>query len=530
MRPLPPSPPPLPAPQGAKNILLFVVDDLRPDIGAYGAKFMHTPNMDKLAATGVLFQRAYIQYSFCAPSRNSFMTGRRPDSTQAFSFTTHFREHGVGEHWISMPQFFKEHGFLTLGAGKIFHNGVPPNFDAPKSWDFFTSPGSCAGVTNGWPVLEDNIKNVACPPANQACERHAMIEGDGKHWCKLDRSKLKHPLADDVTVNVTVENLRRAKREARPFFIAVGFHKPHMPFHFPEEFDIYPPAAEIKPPQHPFPPKGMPLCAWHESDFGGNMWNKPTNISGVFRRAYYSSVSYTDANVGMVLDELDSLDLAKDTVIALIGDHGWQLGEMNLWKKMTNFELGVRVPLLIRVPWAQQAGWHTPALVEAVDLYPTFVELAGFPSAAKPDGLEGRSLADVIAKPPAKGTGPKTYAFSQFAKTYAWSDELQRQELWNDCTGCNHADIEVMGYSVRSDDWRLTEWVAWDKQAWVPLWDKQVALELYDHKGDFGEDLDEATPTENVAFLRENKAVVKELRQVLRKQFSHDYLASALWI
>merc|ERR1712070_1164535 len=153
----------------------------------------------------------------------------------------------------------------------------------------------------------------------------------------------------------------------------------------------------------------MPLCAWHEGNFD-NKWDDPCNHTGEFRRAYYSAVSYTDSNIGQVLDALDDLDLTDDTAVALIGDHGWQLGENNLWRKMTNFELGVRVPLIFRAPWAHQGGAKTPALAEAVDIFPTLVELAGLPAVPASEGLQGLSLAGVISDPPSHGTGVRSYA------------------------------------------------------------------------------------------------------------------------
>lgn len=328
------------------------------------------------------------------------------------------------------------------------------------------------------------------------------------------------PLVDELTVNVTISNLQRAKREAKPFFIAAGFHKPHMPFHFPAEFDIYPPASKIAPPKRTTPPQDMPLCAWHEGNFD-NKWDKPCNDPGEFRKAYYSSVSYTDHNIGKLLDALEDLNLADTTAVSLIGDHGWHLGEMNLWRKMTNFELGVRVPLIIRAPWLHKSpGAKTPALAEAVDLFPTLVDLAGLPPAPAHEELAGISLAPVLSAPPKSGTGLREYAFSQFAKDSIHSAELQQKVLWGECTRCNRNDIEAMGYSVRSDAWRLTEWVAWNQSSWQPMWSEQVGLELYDHEGDFGEDLDKSAPEANVAADSKHKDVVEKLRQVLRQQFT----------
>lgn len=226
-----------------------------------------------------------------------------------------------------------------------------------------------------------------------------------------------------------VELLRTAAALAseRPFFLGVGFHKPHLPFYFPTEFgDLYP-VETIAPPKHPNPPTEMPLVAWHEGNFQ-NKWDQPCNDTRPFRRAYYSAVSYTDANIGKLLAELDDLNLAHNTVVAVMGDHGWQLGEMNLWRKMTNFELGVRVPLLIRVPWfASSVGVKTPALVEAVDLFQTFAELSRLgPPPAETQLLQGASLAPLLADP-TNTSLHRQFAFSQFAKAMTHSAELEMQ-------------------------------------------------------------------------------------------------------
>jgi arylsulfatase A-like enzyme len=159
----------------SRNVLFIAVDDLRPNLGAYGHSFMHTPRMDELAESGTLFQRAYAQYAFCAPSRNSFMTGRRPDVTRAYSFMNHFREPDVGRNWLSFPQYFRSAGYWAAGAGKLYHPGLPPNFDAADasgrklSWDSFVWGGDCSGNTNGWPLLQPHVTNVVCLPAVDSC-------------------------------------------------------------------------------------------------------------------------------------------------------------------------------------------------------------------------------------------------------------------------------------------------------------------------------------------------------------------------
>ena len=530
--PSPPAPLP-PAPKGGyKNVLFIPVDDLRPEVGAYGHAYMKTPHLDQLAAEGTIFTRAYVQYSFCGPSRNSFMTGRRPDATKAFSFMNHFREEGAGQTWKSMPQWFKENGFFTTGAGKLFHPGLPPNFDAPLSWQKFVYPGSCTGATNGWPVLDPKVAPmVHCIDAG-SCESKAVTGGDSNHWCSFNPKKVTTPIEDELVLSEGIALLREAAEglkedPPRPFFLGVGFHKPHMPFYFPDEYgDLYP-IDTVLPPLHPNPPEGMPLVAWHEGNFGNNTWGHPAQDSTTFRRAYYSAVSYTDYHIGMMLAELDTLGLKETTVVAVMGDHGWQLGEMNEWRKMSNFELGVRVPLIIRTPWLPNSvGVKMNALAEAVDLFPTFSALAGLPALPSDQTLQGSSLVPLLVEP-GNTSHYKQYAFSQFAKALMFSSELQKQVGWNVCTTCKHNTIDFMGYSIRDDNWRYTLWLNWNKTATLPLWDSVEGEELYNHTGDYGASMDAATPVRNQASDQGLQAVKAVLKAALITQFKGDHLPPA---
>ena len=375
---------------------------------------------------------------------------------------------------------------------------------------------------------------VTCTPATNGCVKEAVVAGgqDGKHWCALNMSKLTSPLDDDQITQDAIGFLKEAAAlrkgpEKRPFFVGVGLHKPHMPFYFPaENLNLYP-LGTVRPPKHNLPPTGMPMAAWHEGNFN-NSWGKPCPNSETYRRAYYSAVSYTDSNIGKVLAALDDTGLADETAVAFMGDHGWQLGELNLWRKMTNFELGVRVPLMLRAPWIPESrGVKQPALAEAVDLYQTLAELAGIPatkSTLPPDQvLQGSSLVPLL-RAPANQSLHKPYAFSQFAKSMEYSRELKKPEPWNECTKCAHKDIVVMGYSVREDRWRYTEWVHWNNATSLPEWSQSAGVELYDHDGDYGTDMDAASPTENVASNPKYESVVKRLSAVIRQQFDNDHL------
>lgn len=475
-----------------KNVLFLVVDDLRPDAGAYGHDQVLTPNINKLAEQSLVFERAYCQFAFCAPSRNSFMTGRRPDTTKAWNFIDHFREKGIGQNWTSMPQYFKKHGYFTSGVGKLYHPNLPPNYD-PPSWtdlDIF-------------PYVNDPPKS--CP--------------NNTSWCALDRNNFNFS-----DINSTEEILKRlnyaARNRTRPFFLGIGFHKPHLPFRFPEEFlHLYPTNVnQIDLASHLLPPQGMPPIAWNKClgpgrykdlDYPLSIYQPlPTEVQKTLRRAYYSAISFTDSLIGQVLHELENLGLANDTIVSFNADHGWQLGEHNEWCKMTNFELGTRVPMMIRVPWKPESmGKRTFALSELVDLYPTLAELAGLPPSA--ENLEGKSLVPLFTN---QSGQIKNMSLSQFTKCGTNMSQMET------CLHTSRQKFDYMGYTMRTDRYRYTEWVAWDGDKLQPIWDKRVGVELYDHQGDMGDDFN---TFENVNIADKETELVEMLREQLHAAFKN---------
>ena len=295
-----------------KNILYIVVDDLRPQLGAYGQGYMHTPNIDALANRSLIFDRAYCQFSFCAPSRNSFMTGRRPDRTQCWNFIDNFRE--VGPNWISMPQYFKENGYFSTGVGKLYHPNLPPNGD-PPSWSDFDK----------FPYIN---------PSPRGCPNHTA-------WCSIDPQK--YNFSDIETLNLALERLEyAAQNKSRPFFLGVGFHKPHLPFRSPTEFiGNYPPAEDIPIATNKEFPKNAPTIAWNSCLAVSQRYKDVTQTRDYLhpmeddeaqrlRRGYYAAVSFTDSLVGKLLGRLKDLGLDNDTIVSFHADHGWQLGEVNI--------------------------------------------------------------------------------------------------------------------------------------------------------------------------------------------------------
>jgi arylsulfatase A-like enzyme len=518
---------------------------MRPQLGCYGHAFMHTPHLDQLAATGTLFNRAYVQYAFCAPSRNSFMTGRRPDRTRVWNFMQNFRQNGRGGDWTSLPQNFKRAGYLTMGTGKTFHPGDPIQFDYPHSWSYdempysFGAPGMYGHPT--WPTQYNSTsdivwcdnRTVVCANGLTDCPADARVAGD-KMWASCNMSRLGgQKLWDQEEAAFAIKKLRFAAadqaaarggaRPLRPFFLAVGFHRPHIPWIAPTEFfDLYPPASRIAGPTHPNVPTGMPPVAWHSG--GDNSIERPlaANLTNAARRGLYATMSYVDSLVGDVLAELTALGLAGSTIVSFVGDHGQHVGEQNLWEKMTNFENGVRIPFLLRVPWLSgSVGRRSDALVEIVDLYKTLSELAGIPlptDDSRP--VQGVSLVPALTG----GPNPSNYSFSQFAKS---GPDTAPFDVCMSCFPDGRSAADFMGFSVRSAGWRYTEWYRYNKTAGAPNWRELFATELYDHRDDHGDDFDGfenvnvaingTVPTDPSA-----AAAVAELKSVLLAQFQHD--------
>ena len=401
-----------------KNVLFIVSDDMRPQLGAYsGPNFpspihpqMITRNLDRLASESLLLTRAYVQQATCSPSRTSFLTSRRPDTTHVYDLKSYFRK--VGGNFTTLPQYFKKHGYESVGMGKVFHPREASGGDDPPSWTL--------------PYYH---------PSNKP------------YWTTTKRSwyaatpdeRKKRPLPDEQIVKHAVKMLRKlapkAKSGQKPFFLAVGFYKPHLPFVFPEEFLAMYPPSEIHLPPNPYAPENMPSIAWttyRELRMFGDIAQLglsgdinttiPSNVTLDLRRAYYSAVSYIDSLVGTLLAELDHLGLAQSTIISFVGDHGWHLGENGEWTKHTNFEQATHAPMMIRIPGLTDHGIVSDQLVEFVDLYPTIVEaamLGTLPVCPEESShievcTEGTSLLPLIFN---RQSEASSYAFSQWPRS-----------------------------------------------------------------------------------------------------------------
>ena len=433
------------------NVLLMASDDLRPDLGCYGHRLVKSPNIDRLAARGVRFDRAYCQYPVCNPSRVSLLTGLRPDTTGVLGNNVHFRK--TIPDAVTLPQLFRRNGYFAASLGKIFHRGltmedVRPEMDDPESWDV-------ARYFQATPLgLKGEGRNLT---------------GGRLAWCRwLAAEGTDEDQPDGQMAREAVRLLEGHKARGKPFFLAVGFHKPHDPFIAPKKyFDLYP-LESLTPPAEPEPetddpPQAIPR-GWKEE------FAKFTDREKrEYMRAYYAGVSFTDAQVGKLLDALERLGLAEDTVVVFFGDHGFHLGERGWWNKNTLFELSARAPLIVAMPGAKGGGKASPRLVEFVDIYPTLVELCRLEGA--PAGLEGKSFVPLLHDPQRPW---KPAAFTQ----------VQRGK--------------IAGRSVRTERWRYTEWDA-----------GAAGAELYDHDKDPDE-------RHNLAADPAQARTVEELKALLR--------------
>jgi len=470
------------------NVLFIAVDDLRPELGCYGAEHVKSPNIDRLAASGVLFERAYCQQALCNPSRTSLMTGMRPDSIGVVGNHVHFRT--KHPNVVTLPQHFMRHGYHAEAIGKIYH-GLFRKGESKTTWDTMGDPPSWSvPATRFGPRYYFTPEGIA--QAKEAYRRmYGVKNPEPDDWTKklVFGPMTEAPdvadnlLYDGKVADKAVESLRRLKD--RPFFLAVGFIKPHTPFVAPKKYwDLYDP-AKIKLAANESYPKNAPPIAGHGSHEVRRYTDQPNR--GPFTEAnkqrlkhgYFACISFIDAQVGKVLDELDRLGLRDRTVVLLYGDHGWHLGEQDLWGKITCFENAARAPLIVRSPGAKGNGRHSKALVEFVDMYPTLTELAELP---RPDHLEGTSFAPLLDDP---GRAWKSAAFSQHPRSGNW-----------DLGG------KVMGFSIRTDRYRYTEWINRSDG-------KRVATELYDYRHDPQE-------TVNIAGDEANAAVIRELSTKLK--------------
>jgi len=456
------------------NVLLICVDDLKPTIGCFGDSHASTPNIDRLAQRGTVFRSAYVQQAVCAPSRNSLMTGLRPDQIGIYDLATWFR-HGARDA-VTLSQRFIQSGYRAESLGKIYHRGHGNIID-PASWSvkfWYPSGRGPAPVTAGGPK----------PPPGAVLRPRLQDNGKarGPAWGWPDAPDAQ--FGDGKIARYAVERLTALAKEDKPFFLGVGFARPHLPFIAPKKYwDLFDPAKLPVYPADAGLPKGAPSFAGHNS--GELRAYSDIQAIGPLTPAqartmvhgYYASTAFVDAQIGVVLEALDSLDLWKNTIVVLWGDHGWHLGDHGLWCKHTNFEQATHNPLILVAP-GKPAGKRTDALVQTVDLYPTLCALAGI---EPPSGLPGKSLVPILEDASASVQDAVFQVYPRRA-----------------------GGGEILGRAVRTARFRFVEWRAWKNGA-------VVARELYDYQTDPEE-------TRNLAELPQHAALVTELSKRIAAQ------------
>ena len=428
---------------------MVVIDDLRTELGCYGVDAMHSPSIDRFAQKSMLFNHAYAQYPVCNPSRSSFLSGLRPDEVGIISNTVPLRR--VQPNLVTLPQLFRENGYFTAGIGKIFHLSVDHAderalFVDPLSWDYF------------FDALDGTTKT-----GRQGAGRN-LTNG------KISWATWKAAAGDDADQPDGINNLEVLKvledNHERPFFIGYGIHKPHDPFIAPKKyFEFYPEGRTQLAEEPEGRSKRIKMAIPNDRIFAEFTDQERRE----FKRAYQAGVSFADAQVGKLMDRLDQLELWDSTIVIIMGDHGYHLGEHDWWNKVTVFEDGARAPMLIWVPDALGMGKPTDSLMEFIDLYPTLVDYAGL---APPHKLSGASLRPVLEDP---NVSVKEAAYTQVTR-----------------------GPKVMGRSVRTRRWRYTEWG-----------EGKHGVELYDHSKDSGEYY-------NLSANPEYAHVVSQMKQLLQ--------------
>jgi len=434
------------------NVLVILVDDLKPNLGCYGDSLAKTPHIDRLAASGMRFERAYCNQSVCAPSRNNLLLGSRSTSIGIYGLGRHFRD--VLPKAVTMPQYFSKNGWKSASFGKVLHTGHG-NHDDPHSWDTpsyldkvveYLLPESSEGgqlTREEAYFTNQKLDRIGSLPKGYAWENADVEDGD---------------YADGRIAKKVIERLKFYQGQPdQPFFIMAGFVKPHLPFTAPKKYwDMHDPNA--------FPladdqkdPEAAPVFAGKR---GGEMVNyapltvsnlKETAIQRQLIHGYYAAASFADAQIGKVLDVLDQSGLSDNTIVVLWGDHGWHLGDHGYWTKHTNYEQANRIPIIFRVPGITKPGSATRQLAETVDIFPTLADLAGLKRPGGPQPIDGTSLVPVLKNPQATVRDHAYHAYPRGPR---------------------------MGRAIRTQRYRLVEWKR-------PGGDQGEAVyEVYDYQED----------------------------------------------
>ena len=458
------------------NVLMILVDDLKPALGCYGDAVAQSPHIDKLATRGIRFDLAYCNQAVCAPSRYTLMLGAHSTSTGLYGLGSPLRKVLPGA--VTLPQHFAANGYRTESLGKVFHIGHgnlgdSMSFSQPHFHDKVIEYLDPASTDGGKLTREEAYFSNQRLGEIRSLPRGAAFESP-------DVADDKY--ADGRVAIETVKRIQAAKarrdQDGTPFFLVTGFARPHLPFSVPEKYwDLYEPDT-LPMPAHEQLPRQAPAVAEKRGGEINNYQPVPTDreMDEALKRqlihGYYASVSYVDAQIGKVLRGLADSGMEENTIVVLWGDHGFHLGDLGIWTKHTNYEQANRIPILVVAPGVTQPGTSTRQLAESVDLYPTLVELAGLPAPFGTQSIDGISLVPVLKNPTAR---VRDHAFHAYPR-------------------------RVLGRAVRTERYRLVEWKNPGDS------DASAELELYDYEAD-------SLETRNLA--SEQPAVVKKLRAIL---------------
>ncbi len=485
------------------NVLFIAIDDLRPELGCYGSDAAISPNLDKIAKEGLLFNRAYCQQAICRPSRASLMTGARPETTGLFHNYVSLRE--LQPDIVTLPQHFIANGYETAYCGKIFHHG---DTDDDKSWSRVPNKKKLGlpkpmhyALPENRKLQSENFKNMFAKYGESA--KRGLGSGPAYECADVPDTTY----IDGYNTQLAISTLNEMTKEGigtvdgkKPFFLALGFSRPHLNWVAPKKYwDLYEP-ERIKLAVQTEAPKNGAAMGLHASFELRTRLGIPKSgpiddkLAHTLMHAYLACVSYVDAQIGMMIDAIDAAGLRDNTIIVVWGDHGWHLGDMGVWGKATNYEIGTRVPLMIWTPDMKARGETTDALVELVDIYPTLCELAGIEA---PDHLEGHSFVPLLDKPHQNW---KSAAFSQYPNPALreWAANPLSQGMRETWFGPLIQEVEqkiiaqqgdkwdrelfekyLMGYTMRTDQYRLMIWRDHRDPNADPIF-----VELYDHKAD----------------------------------------------
>lgn len=469
---------------GAPNVLLILVDDLKPNLGVYGDQVAVSPNIDKLAGMGIRFEKAYCNQAVCASSRYNLLLGARSTSTGLYNFGKEFRD--VYPDAVTLPQHFMNHGYHTESMGKVFHIGHG-NTNDEASWsiphhkekviEYLLPESTDRQLTREEAFFENTRMYLEDTPGNKELPR-------GAAWEMPD--VLDEAYADGRAARHAIDRLRVLSKSNQPFFMAIGFARPHLPFCAPKKYwDLYDP-EKLPMPEFEKAPEGAPAFAGKLNGEISQFKPIPESTDGPYELAltrklihgYYASLSYMDAQVGRVIDELKRLQLDQNTIIVLWGDHGWHLGDHGSWTKHTNYEQATRIPIIVVAPGVTHPGTSTDQLAETVDIYPTLAALAGLPPPSGPQPIDGLNLIPVLKVPTAR---VRDHAYHSYPRMV--NGRLR------------------IGCAIRTDRYRMVEWLD-------PIDPRTESIyELYDY-------LEDPLETRNLA--DDQGEILKNLQQILQ--------------